>query len=61
MSNLQVLGSMATSGTATANRVREEPNPARSAETIVDMNVDEDGLPRNSEEVTTDEEGQSSG
>ncbi len=58
MSNLQVLGSMATSGTATANRVREEPNPAPGAETIVDMDVDGDGLPRNSEEGTTDEEGQ---
>jgi hypothetical protein len=58
MSNLQVLGSMATSGTATANRVREEPNPTRDAETIVDMDVDEEGLPRNSEKGTTDEEGQ---
>jgi hypothetical protein len=61
MSNLQVLRSMATSSTATASRVREEPNPARDAGTIVDMEVDGDDLPRNSEEGTTDEDGQVDG
>jgi hypothetical protein len=49
MSNLQVLGTVVTSGTATANVVQEEPNPASEAETNVDMEIDEDGLPRNSE------------
>jgi hypothetical protein len=54
---MQVLGTVATSGTATANMVRGEPNPASEAETNVDMDVDEDDLPRNSEEgIATEEE-----
>jgi hypothetical protein len=46
MSNMQVLGTVVTSGTATANMVQGEPNPA-TGET--DVNMDVDG-------VTTDEE-----
>ncbi len=57
MSAMQVLGTVVTSGTATANTVRGEPNSARNAERNLDMEIDEDSLPRNSEEgITTDEE-----
>jgi hypothetical protein len=50
---MQVLGTVVTSGTTTANRVQEEPNSARDAEANLDMEVD-----KNSEEggITTDEE-----
>jgi hypothetical protein len=56
MSNLQVLGTVVTSGTTTAAMVQEEPNLARDAETSVDMEVD-----KNDEDaLTTDEEERSS-
>jgi hypothetical protein len=52
MSNLQVLDTVVTSGTATATMVQEEPNAVRDADTAVNMEVD-----NNSDEgITTDEE-----
>jgi hypothetical protein len=55
MSNLQVLGTVVTSGTATVTMVQQEPIPARDVETSVDMEVD-----KIDEDVTTpdEEEGQ---
>jgi hypothetical protein len=51
ISNLEVLGTVVTSGTATAIMVQDEPNSARGAETDVDMEVD-----KHSEEGQVDDE-----
>jgi hypothetical protein len=47
MSNLQVLGTVVTSGTTAATMVQGEPNSATTAEATINMDVDG---------VTTDEE-----
>jgi hypothetical protein len=50
MSQLEVLGSAKARKATNVARVQFEPDPAHNAETTSDMTVEEEILPRNSEE-----------